>query len=129
MAHITKTIKSGVYPNHVVFHYGGKKPLRKWFESKHGERWDDLNIRTPRVASAYQFDNGHVLIWLNYPIEKMSESGLAGIIAHEANHAVSMIFHDLGIVADYENDEAHCYFLQHLVIEIHKAVRRVKKKA
>jgi len=47
-----------------------------------------------------------------------------GVIAHEANHLVNMIFKDDCIMLDTLNDEAQSYFLQWIVKQIDKTIKK-----
>jgi hypothetical protein len=51
----------------------------------------------------------------------------AGLIAHEASHAISRMFSDRGIKADYNNDEIFAYFLGNLVDGIYPMIEAYKK--
>jgi len=50
-----------------------------------------------------------------------------GTIAHEASHAISQMFSDRGIKADYNNDEMFAYFLGNLVDGIYPMIEEYNK--
>lgn len=49
-----------------------------------------------------------------------------GIIAHEAAHIANMLFDQIDIKPDFQNDEAFCYFLQWVVNHVHTFINQHK---
>ena len=49
-----------------------------------------------------------------------------GLIAHEAKHAVNMMFEDRGIKLDPDNDENEVRFLEWIVNTVHKKIKLSK---
>ena len=45
----------------------------------------------------------------------LNPNATPGLIAHESSHAISRMFSDRGIKADFNNDEIFAYYLGHLV--------------
>ena len=80
---------------------------------------DDLSKYAAVVASRKSGSECLVLI---------SGKSTVGQIAHEAKHAVNMIFSYAGQRLDIENDEAECYLLQYVVEKIFEVQEKFKKQ-
>lgn len=67
-------------------------------------------------------DRSLQIIQLPEFIKIKNNASFYAILAHECNHVVSSVFSRVGIDADFNNDEAECYYLQFLVFEILKNI-------
>lgn len=57
----------------------------------------------------------------------LKPNSTVGTIAHESSHAISKMFSDRGIIADYNNDEVFAYFLGNLVDAVYPMIEEYKK--
>lgn len=53
-----------------------------------------------------------------------SKSKSIGVIAHEAVHAASFIYDEIGAVSSFENDEHVAYMVEHICVKVEKALNR-----
>lgn len=51
-----------------------------------------------------------------------------GRLAHEAKHAINMIFNYHGVKLSYANDEHECYYLEDFVNQICRTIKKFHKK-
>lgn len=78
------------------------------------KQFDKYMINQKSIATTHKLKTGSILIRFKDDIDN------AGIVAHEAFHAIIFLFKKIGIEYCYESEEAYAYALEYLTNQILK---------
>ena len=86
------------------------------------ENPSELEVRFPNVEfipSGVNFQGGTFTIDDTFYLALLMDDKMNnGVIAHECNHLVNIIFNHIGYKTEPSNDEIHCYFLTYFVDKV-----------
>ena len=83
------------------------------------------------VAETHYLTDGKLgIIVIAFDLEECGEhpAELAGVIAHEATHCVSRVFHHIGEEPEEIGEESRAYLMEHIVRQLHAGVMQHKEK-
>lgn len=113
---VFKVIPLEVYGHDIVVSIGqSDDDLYKRIEENISRKQFDKHMANQKaIATTHKLKTGAILIRFKDDIND------AGIVAHEALHAVVFLFKKIGIDFAYESEEAYAYTLEYLTNQILK---------